>query len=237
MSIRDFSCTWYPLKGKSSLLAALTSAIILSSGDTAGGLAKRVWLSRVARTYSIGHVTTGQFNLDRTGHSWLRHYFSDAYRDRLLAEAGEPIIRSTMIFISIKKRRGTARANRIDFAYSTSSPGAARMTMVHVFPVAQDLPNERKEAGYEELDFGLEDFGVGMAGTALQFVTCRSMTSLRSEPDRLPVRTRILGKAALHLAIRRELRKAANAMQRHVSGEHCAEIVTVAIVWNGSIQI
>ena len=47
-----------------------------------------------------------------------------------------------------------------------------------------------------------------MAGTALQFVIFRSMTSLKLEPDRLMERTRILGKAALHLAIEKELRDA-----------------------------
>ncbi len=116
-------------------------------------------------TYSIGHVTTGQFNLERTGHSWLRHYFSDAYRDRLLAEAGEPIIRS---FYEVYLHREQARESsgepdRIRLLYF--KPGCSQddngtRFFMHVIPRSADyLPNERKEAGYEELKFGLEDYG------------------------------------------------------------------------------
>ena len=45
-------------------------------------------------SYEIGHLVTGQLNKEHTGHSWIAHYFADVYRSRLLAEAGEPIIRS-----------------------------------------------------------------------------------------------------------------------------------------------
>ena len=116
-------------------------------------------------SYGIGHVTTGQFNLDRTGHSWLRHYFSDAYRDRLLAEAGEPIIRSFYeVYLHEEKAGESAgQPNRLRLLYfkpACSQDEIGTRFFLHVLPdSAEDLPDHRKEAGYEELDFALEDFG------------------------------------------------------------------------------
>ena len=69
------------------------------------------------------------------------------------------------MFTSIKRRRGRARANRTDFAYCISSPRAARTRLVRASSCmcfhesAEDLPDHRKEAGFEELDFALEDYG------------------------------------------------------------------------------
>ena len=44
--------------------------------------------------HETGRIRAGQFNLDLTRPSWIANYYSEEYRDRLLAEAGEPIIRS-----------------------------------------------------------------------------------------------------------------------------------------------
>ena len=116
-------------------------------------------------SYGIGHVTTGQFNLERTGHSWLRHYFSDAYRDRLLAEAGEPIIRSDYdIYLHQEKAGESAdQPNRLRLLYfkpACSQDEIGTRFFMHVIPrSAEDLPDDRKEAGYEELNFALEDYG------------------------------------------------------------------------------
>ena len=70
-------------------------------------------------SYEIGHLETGQLNKEHTGHSWLRHYFSDAYRDRLLAEAGEPIIRSDYdIYLHQEKAGESAdQPNRLRLLY------------------------------------------------------------------------------------------------------------------------
>ena len=116
-------------------------------------------------TYGIGHVTTGQFNLERTGHSWLRHYFSSSYRDRLLAEAGEPIIRSDYdIYLHQEKAGESAgQPNRLRLLYfkpACSQDEIGTRFFMHVIPrSAEDLPDDRKEAGYEELNFALEDYG------------------------------------------------------------------------------
>ena len=42
--------------------------------------------------YVVGHITAGQLNAAGTAHLWLGRYYSEDYRSRLLAEAGEPII-------------------------------------------------------------------------------------------------------------------------------------------------
>ena len=116
-------------------------------------------------SYGIGHVITGQFNLERTGHSWLRHYFSDVYRDRLLSEAGEPIIRSfyEVYLHQVKVGDGSGEASRSRLFYFRPGCGQDEIGtrfFLHVIPEsAEDLPDHRKEAGYEELDFALEDYG------------------------------------------------------------------------------
>ena len=116
-------------------------------------------------SYEIGHLETGQLNKEHTGHSWLRHYFSDAYRDRLLAEAGEPIIRSEYdIYLHQEKAGESAgQPNRLRLLYfkpGCSQDETGTRFYLHVLPEsAEDLPDHRKEAGYVELDFALEDFG------------------------------------------------------------------------------
>ena len=115
--------------------------------------------------YANGHITTGQFNAERTSHSWLRHYYGKDYRSRLLAEAGEPIIRSDYdIYLHQEKVGESAgQPNRLRLLYfkpGCSQDDSGSRFFMHVIPrSADDLPKERKEAGYEELDFGLDDFG------------------------------------------------------------------------------
>ena len=62
--------------------------------------------------YANGHITTGQFNAERTSHSWLRHYYGKDYRSRLLAEAGEPIIRSDYDDVYLHQENGRGRFGR-----------------------------------------------------------------------------------------------------------------------------
>ncbi len=116
-------------------------------------------------SYEIGHIETGQLNSERTSHSWIAHYYSPPFRDRLLTEAGEPIIRS---FYEVYLHREQARESsgepdRIRLLYfkpACSQDDNGTRFFMHVIPrSAEDLPEHRKEAGYEELDFALEDFG------------------------------------------------------------------------------
>ena len=115
--------------------------------------------------YANGHITTGQFNAERTSHSWLRHYYGEDYRNRLLSEAGEPIIRSSYDVYLHKEEAGdgsgeASRSRLFYFKPGCSQDDYGTRFFMHVFPrSADDLPNERKEAGYVELDFALEDFG------------------------------------------------------------------------------
>ena len=87
------------------------------------------------------------------------------FRDRLLAEAGEPIIRSAydVYFHQEKAGESAGQPNRLRLLYfkpGCSQDDSGSRFFMHVIPrSADDLPKERKEAGYEELDFGLDDFG------------------------------------------------------------------------------
>ncbi len=121
--------------------------------------------SRALPSYAVGRITVGQYRKDLSGHSWLRRYFSNSYRNSILAEAGEPIIRSDYdIYLHQEKAGESAdQPNRLRLLYF--KPGCSQDEIgtrffMHVIPrSADDLPKERKESGYEELDFALEDYG------------------------------------------------------------------------------
>ena len=115
--------------------------------------------------YANGHITTGQFNAERTSHSWLRHYYGKDYRSRLLAEAGEPIIRSDYdIYLHQEKVGESAgQPNRLRLLYfkpACSQGDVKGRIYLHVVPVSQDsLSDERKSVGYDVLDFSFDDYG------------------------------------------------------------------------------
>ena len=115
--------------------------------------------------YANGHITTGQFNAERTSHSWLRHYYGEDYRNRLLAEAGEPIIRSSFDVYLHQEMAGdsSGEPNRFRLLYfkpACSQGDVKSRFYLHVVPVSQDnLSDERKGVGYDVLDFLLDDYG------------------------------------------------------------------------------
>ena len=115
--------------------------------------------------YANGHITTGQFNAERTSHSWLRHYYGEDYRNRLLAEAGEPIIRSDYdIYLHQEKVGESAgqpnRLRLLFFRPACSQEDVKGRFYLHIVPVSQDnLSDERKGVGYDVLDFSFDDFG------------------------------------------------------------------------------
>ena len=115
--------------------------------------------------YANGHITTGQFNAERTSHSWLRHYYGEDYRNRLLAEAGEPIIRSSYdVYLHQEMAGDSSREpNRFRLLYfkpACSQGDVKSRFFLHVVPVSQDsLSDERKSVGYDVLDFSFDDYG------------------------------------------------------------------------------
>ena len=121
--------------------------------------------------YANGHITTGQLNVERTSHSWLRHYYGEDYRNRFLAEAGEPIIRSDYDIYLHKEEAGDSlgEANRFRLLYfklECSQGDVEGRFYLHVVPVSQDnLSDERKGVGYEVLDFSFDDYGVMSDGS------------------------------------------------------------------------
>ena len=121
-------------------------------------------------SYEIGHLVTGKLNKEHTGHSWIAHYFGDAYRSRLLAEAGEPIIRSkyTVYLHREMKAAGTSKPERRRLLYHMArclQEDTDARFYLHVVPAnSNDLPEGREEAGYVALDFDFDEFGGRQGG-------------------------------------------------------------------------
>ena len=113
----------------------------------------------------VGHLTTGQFNPERTKHSWLSRYFSQAFRSRLLDEAGEPAIRSSFeVYVHREKLEVEgSQPERIQLLYlktACSQSDTDARFFLHVVPVdAKNLPEEQRETGLLKLDFSLDGFG------------------------------------------------------------------------------
>ena len=118
----------------------------------------------VPDSYAIGHIKTGQLNAERTAHSWMVNYYSEAYRGKLLAEAGEPLARSRFdIYLHREESRdGNSQARRrlLYFKDGCSAEDAEARILLQVFPQnTADLPKGSDNMGYEALDFDIADFG------------------------------------------------------------------------------
>ena len=128
-------------------------------------------IRKLPAAFDIGFVRTGQLNARQTADSWLAYYYSDAYRSRLLAEAGEPALRA--VYDVYIHRLGPQEAasqdaeRRLLYARTGCSlDDANRRFFLHVFPVhARDLPAERRSLGFAELDFDFNRFGGRSSGT------------------------------------------------------------------------
>lgn len=111
-------------------------------------------------TYAIGHFKTGQYSAERTGHSWIVHYYSEPYRRHLLASAGEPIIRSRyqVYLLEDESRAGLRRL--VYYNPDCSQADLDSRFFLHVRPVdAAELPEGSKGTGYAALDFEFVEFG------------------------------------------------------------------------------
>lgn len=115
--------------------------------------------------FPVGYVRTGQFSRDLKRHSWISHFFTQELRDRLLEEAGEPIIHANfnVYFHEERPDRNSTQLARRRLLYykpacreeDTSAP-----FFLHVFPVNVDsLPEGRKESGYEIIELEFNEFG------------------------------------------------------------------------------
>ena len=109
--------------------------------------------SQALPLHETGRIRAGQLNLDRTGPSWIANYYSEEYRDRLLAEAGEPIIRSTFdVYVNENKLMyNKSRCNEDDVV----TPFRVQVTPVDV----RDLSGDRKEDGLEYIYFTFSEYG------------------------------------------------------------------------------
>ena len=103
--------------------------------------------------HETGRIRAGQFNLDLTRPSWIANYYSEEYRDRLLAEAGEPIIRSDYdVYVNGK----WLLYNNVSCTErDVVTPFTLRVTPVDV----RELGEERSRQGFEEFSFNFSEHG------------------------------------------------------------------------------
>ena len=109
--------------------------------------------SRAIPEDGFDRIRFGQYNPDQTGHSWLGNYFTKDYRDRLLSEAGEPIIRAKFD-VYVKKK---------ELVYSRRSCGqddVGAQFFLRVTPVdVNALDEDRRSQGFEEIIFQFHEVG------------------------------------------------------------------------------
>ena len=103
--------------------------------------------------YAIGRIRTGQTNVGQTSHTWIGDHYSEPYKDRLVDEAGAPLLRAGFSvyrhehkLIYVKDPCGQADTE-------------ARI-LLHVEPVdSKDLWDKRNQASFDVLDFVFKEFG------------------------------------------------------------------------------
>ena len=109
--------------------------------------------SRALPDYKIGRIRAGQYKLDRGGHSWMGMYLSEEYRDRIIAEAGEAVIRSNYDVYVNKKRLIFSKAACTE--RDVVAPFTLRVTPVDV----NDLDEHLRKQGFEEFTFNFSEHG------------------------------------------------------------------------------
>ena len=152
-------------------------------------------------TFEVAYIKTGQLNSERTSHSWIAHYYSQDFT--AIGCSQRPVSRSSVLnspFTSNTKNWRPTGANRTDFVYCISNPRAARMTMARAssyiyFQIAQKIfPMSVRKQDTKNWTLASMTSAVDMTGTALQFVICRSMTSLKLEQGSGVLRATLCGK-------------------------------------------
>ena len=99
--------------------------------------------------FAIGRIRTGQTNLSGTAHEWSGDYYSEQYKDQLLEEAGEPLLRANFDVYHYGRK--------LIYLKSPCSPADAEGSfLLHVVPLDLDsLYSGNKQAGFDEFDFDL----------------------------------------------------------------------------------
>ena len=120
--------------------------------------------SQALPLHETDRIRVGEFSLDRTRPSWIANYYSEEYRDRLLAEAGEPIIRSNYdVYINGK---WLLYAKALCTERDVVTPFTLRVTPVDV----NELGEERSRQGFEEFSFEFHEHGWWIGGSCLVIV-------------------------------------------------------------------
>ena len=109
--------------------------------------------ARLLPDYEIGALRFGQFKRDQTGHKWIRNYYLEEYRDRLLANAGDPIIRSNFDVYLEKRKLLYSKASCTE-----DDVNASFWLRITPFEV-KDLPKDRWQQGFQVIGFGVSEHG------------------------------------------------------------------------------
>ena len=114
---------------------------------------KQCLIVRELPPFAIGRIRTGQTNLSGTAHEWSGDYYSEQYKDRLLEEAGEPLLRANFDVYHYGRK--------LIYLKSPCSPADAEGSfLLHVVPLdSNDLYSGNKQAGFDEFDFDFSATG------------------------------------------------------------------------------
>ena len=103
--------------------------------------------------YTIGRITTGQFDSGPNTDYWIGSYYSEPYKDRLVKEAGSPLLSAGFTVY----RRGNSLLYEKNPCEATDLE--ARF-LLHVTPVdTRDLWDKDSQLTYDVFDFAFSDFG------------------------------------------------------------------------------
>ncbi len=103
--------------------------------------------------YPVGRIRTGQIAPSGAGHAWIAHYYAPPYVERVLAEAGEPLLRAGF---SVHRRK-----NALYYVKdSCSAADADARFRLQVTPVDQDdLWDKSDGAQFDVFDFVFSEVG------------------------------------------------------------------------------
>ncbi len=109
--------------------------------------------TRALPNVSYGRIRAGQYTLYQTGQSWMGNSYTREYRDRLIAEAGEPIVQSNFAVYVVRDTIMYTKA-----ACSTEDTTAPFFLQTAPTDL-ENLPDDRREEGFEEFEIDFMENG------------------------------------------------------------------------------
>jgi hypothetical protein len=163
-------------------------------------------IKELSESLNVGAIRTGQSNSDGRGHTWIAHYYSNAYRSRLLGEAGRPIMRSNFD-VYLHQSKNEDRESRpsqdrlLYFKPECSENDTEGSFFLHIFPASMnDLEENRREAGFNASVFYFGEFSGRLGGLCFGARYLPSYSILRVETGQLGGQNEILWKSSYDFA-------------------------------------